>query len=370
MQRRSGKTFLAKHDDLVIREAIHRELQRGGQVFFVHNRVRSIAGISKKIEKLVPQARIAVAHGQMPGKVLEEIMVKFINHEIDVLVCTTIIESGLDIPNANTIIINRVDQLGLADIYQLRGRVGRSSRQSYAYLLVPSLESLTKDAKKRLQALMDCNELGGGFKLAMNDLQIRGGGNLLGVSQSGHIAAVGYDLYLELLQSTVADLQNQAAGDEKTAALDFDPEINLKMNAFIPDTYIPDPGQRYHMYQRISAAGNKPPEELDDLYAELIDRFGSVPPEAKNLLTIIAIKYRLRKLGITKLEQAPDAIVFSFIKDAPVNPQIIISLINKKPKKRQQPTRLTPDNRLIVPLLEREGIIESVKTVLNQLELE
>ncbi len=180
-QRRSVKTFLAKYDDLVIREGIHRELQRGGQVFFVHNRVRSIAGISRKIEKLVPRARIAVAHGQMPGRVLEEIMVRFINHEIDVLVCTTIIESGLDIPNANTIIINRADQLGLADIYQLRGRVGRSSRQSYAYLLVPSLESLTRDAKKRLQALMDCNELGGGFKLAMNDLQIRGGGNLLGV---------------------------------------------------------------------------------------------------------------------------------------------------------------------------------------------
>ncbi|MDH3328154.1 MAG: helicase-related protein, partial [Desulfobulbaceae bacterium] len=367
-QRRSVKTFLAKYDDLVIREAVHRELQRGGQVFFVHNRVRSITGITRKIEKLVPQARIAVAHGQMPGRVLEEIMVKFIKHEIDVLVCTTIIESGLDIPNANTIIINRADQLGLADIYQLRGRVGRSSRQSYAYLLVPSLESLTRDAKKRLQALMDCNELGGGFKLAMNDLQIRGGGNLLGVSQSGHIAAVGYDMYLELLQSTVADLQNQAAGEKKTAVPDFDPEIHLKMNAFIPDTYISDPTQRYHMYQKISAAGNKPPEELDDLRTELIDRYGSIPPETNNLLTIIAIKYRLRQLGIAKLEQGPDAGVFSFIKDAPVDPQVIISLINRKPKKKQKPIRLTPDNRLIVPFLEKEDVTESVYAILNQLE--
>ncbi len=367
-QRRSIKTFLAKYDDLVIREGIHRELQRGGQVFFVHNRVRSISGITKKIEKLVPQARIAVAHGQMPGRILEEIMVKFINHEIDVLVCTTIIESGLDIPNANTIIINRADQLGLADIYQLRGRVGRSSRQSYAYLLVPSLESLTRDAKKRLQALMDCNELGGGFKLAMNDLQIRGGGNLLGVSQSGHIAAVGYDLYLELLQSTVADLQNQAKGEQKDLTLDIDPEINLKMNAYIPDSYISDPGQRYHMYQKISSAGNKPPEELDDLMTELVDRYGLLPTETSNLLVIIAIKTRLRLLGITKLEQAPESLVFSFIKEAPIDPQIIIDLINQKPKKKQKAIRLTPDNRLVVPFNGNEDAFSTVERVLTQLE--
>ena len=367
-QRRSIKTFLAKYDDLVIREGIHRELQRGGQVFFVHNRVRSITGITKKIEKLVPQARIAVAHGQMPGRVLEEIMVKFIHHEIDVLVCTTIIESGLDIPNANTIIINRADQLGLADIYQLRGRVGRSSRQSYAYLLVPSLESLTRDAKKRLQALMDCNELGGGFKLAMNDLQIRGGGNLLGVSQSGHIAAVGYDLYLELLQSTVADLQNQAKGEKKDFTLDIDPEINLKMSAYIPDNYISDPAQRYHMYQRISAAGSKPPEELDDLNTELVDRYGLLPPETGNLLTIIAIKTRLRQLGITKLEQAPDSCVFSFIKEAPIDPQVIIALISQKPKNKQKTIRLTPDNRLIVPFPDNEDVFTTIKKILTQPE--
>ncbi|BCO10858.1 hypothetical protein GF1_32340 [Desulfolithobacter dissulfuricans] len=173
-RRRAVKTFLARHDQLVIREAVLRELQRGGQLFFVHNRVRTIERVAENINELVPQARVAVAHGQMPGSQLEEIMVRFINHEIDILVCTTIIESGLDIPNAGTIIINRADHLGLADIYQLRGRVGRSSRQSYAYLLVPSLDALTPDAKKRLRALMDCSELGGGFKLAMNDLQIRG----------------------------------------------------------------------------------------------------------------------------------------------------------------------------------------------------
>ncbi|MDW7773286.1 MAG: transcription-repair coupling factor [Desulfobulbaceae bacterium] len=365
-QRRSVKTFLARYDDLVIREAVHRELQRGGQIFFVHNRVRSITRLARKIEKLIPQARIAVAHGQMPGRVLEEIMVRFINHEIDVLICTTIIESGLDIPNANTIIINRADQLGLADIYQLRGRVGRSSRQSYAYLLVPSLESLTKDAKKRLQALMDCNELGGGFKLAMNDLQIRGGGNLLGVSQSGHIAAVGYDLYLDLLQSTVADLQRRAAED-RTAVPDIDPEINLKLNAYIPDTFISDATQRYHMYQRISAAGVKPAAELDDLRAELVDRYGAIPPETENLLAVIGVKYRLRQLGIAKLEQAPDSIVFSFIKDAPVDSQAIVSLISSKPKKKQPPIRLTPDNRLIVPWAKNEDVIAPVHAILDKL---
>lgn len=365
-QRRAVKTFLAKDDDLVIREAVHRELQRAGQVFVVHNRVRSISRIAGKIEKLVPQARIAVAHGQMPGRTLEDIMVKFINHDIDVLICTTIIESGLDIPNANTIVINRADQLGLADIYQLRGRVGRSSRQAYAYLLVPSLENLTKDAKKRLQALMDCNELGGGFKLAMSDLQIRGGGNLLGVSQSGHIAAVGYDLYLELLQSTVTELQNQTA--DRQAVPDLDPEINLNLNAYIPDTYISDPAQRYHMYHRISAAGGKPPQVIDDLRAELVDRYGDIPAETDNLLTVIAIKQRLRRLGIARLEQAPDAAVFSFVRDAPVDPQIIIGLISKKPPKKRKPMRLTPDNRLIVPLAKNEDVIEPVNAVLDKLE--
>lgn len=349
-QRRSVKTFLARQDDLVIREGISRELLRGGQVFFVHNRVRTIDRIAEKIEKLMPQARIAVAHGQMPARVLEDIMVKFINHEIDILVCTTIIESGLDIPNANTIIISRADQLGLADIYQLRGRVGRSSRQSYAYLLVPSLESLSKDAKQRLQALMDCNELGSGFKLAMNDLQIRGGGNLLGVSQSGHIAAVGYDLYLELLQATVADLKNKADGLEKDALSDIDPEIKLQINGYIPEEYIPDPAQRYHTYRRISAAGSTPADELNDLRDELTDRFGKLPPQTEDLFKVISLKTRLRGLGILKLEQATDSLIFSFSDRTTVDPQVILSLIGSKPvQKKTNSFRLTPDNRFIAP---------------------
>jgi transcription-repair coupling factor (superfamily II helicase) len=374
-RRRSVKTFLARYDDLVIREAILQELARGGQLFFVHNRVRSIHRVAENIEKLVPQARIAVAHGQMPGRNLEDIMVSFINHDIDVLVCTTIIESGLDIPNANTIIINRADHLGLADIYQLRGRVGRSSRQSYAYLLVPSLDRLTKDAGQRLRALMDCSELGGGFKLAMNDLQIRGGGNLLGVSQSGHIAAVGYDLYLELLQSTVADLKKKAAGGEGMLEPDLDPEVKLRVAAFLPDDYVRDTTQRYQLYRRISTAGNEDPEMLADMRDELIDRFGPLPPEANTLFAMIGLKHPLRTLGISKLEQGPASLVFTFVESSPVDPAALLQLITRYRTKKKKnhanpsadPIRLTPDHRLIVAFDEKENLFTRIDTVLESL---
>ena len=374
-RRRSVKTFLARHDDLVIREGVLQELSRGGQVFFVHNRVQSIGRMAAKIEQLVPRARIAVAHGQMPGRNLEDIMVSFIKHDIDVLVCTTIIESGLDISNANTIIINRADHLGLADIYQLRGRVGRSSRQSYAYLLVPSLDRLTKDAGQRLRALMDCSELGGGFKLAMNDLQIRGGGNLLGVSQSGHIAAVGYDLYLELLQSTVADLKKKAAAGGEAVEPELDPEIKLRVAAFLPDDYVRDMAQRYQLYRRISMAGNEDPDKLADLRDELVDRFGPLPPETDILFTMIGLKYPLGRLGISKLEQGPATLVFTFTEHSPVDPAALLALIDqyarqkKKNRKKGEPVpiRLTPDHRLIVPLNDKENIFTQIDTVLQSL---
>ena len=370
-QRRSVKTFLARFDQLVIREAIQREMERGGQLFFVHNRVQSIHRVAETIGTLAPQARIGVAHGQMPGPQLEDIMVRFINHEIDILVCTTIIESGLDIANANTIIINRADNLGLADIYQLRGRVGRSSRQAYAYLLVPSLDHLTADAQQRLRALMDCSELGGGFKLAMNDLQIRGGGNLLGVSQSGHIAAVGYDLYLELLQSTVADLKSKAAaGGPKDGLADLDPEIKLQVAAFLPDSYIPDTSLRYHAYRRLAAAGTGSAADLADLEDELVDRYGLLPPEAQALFALIGLKQELRALGITKLEQAPGSLVFSFVDRTPVDPQRLLALVQEKPTRKQAapPARLTPDQRLIVPLAATDDLFARIHCVLRTLQ--
>ncbi|MDH4318108.1 MAG: helicase-related protein, partial [Desulfobulbaceae bacterium] len=294
--------------------------------------------------------------------------VKFINHEVDVLVCTTIIESGLDIPNANTIIINRADQLGLADIYQLRGRVGRSSRQSFAYLLVPSLDSLTKDAKERLRALMDCNELGGGFKLAMNDLQIRGGGNLLGVSQSGHIAAVGYDLYLELLQDTVADLRKKAKDGEGKTTPDIDPEINLKVAAFLPEDYVADPGQRYQLYRRISGAAVSSPEQLHDLRSEVEDRFGPLPAPADMLFKVVSLKYDLARMGVSKLEQAPSAVVFSFSEQSIVKPVRILAFMQQScNKNKKEAIRFTPDQRLVVPFTPQQELFAHIGSVMQYL---
>jgi transcription-repair coupling factor (superfamily II helicase) len=360
--RQSVKTFVSKYDDLVIKEAVTRELQRGGQVFFVHNRVKSIHDVANKIQDLVPEARISVAHGQMPGKVLEEIMVNFVQKKVNVLVCTTIIESGLDIPNANTIIINRADMLGLAEIYQLRGRVGRSSEQAFAYLLVPSLEHLSKDAKQRLRALMDYNELGGGFKLALSDLQIRGGGNILGESQSGNIAAVGYDLYLDLLQRTVEDLKRKAERGEAFSDDDYqEPEINLSLSAFIANKYIPDPNQRYIAYKRITSVADS--AELDDLKEEFTDRYGKMPKEAENLFAIIEIKDFLKKYKVTKLEQSAESLVFSFHSSTEITPEQILRFIRKSKGK----VRMTPDSRLVVSqsIQAPNEIFQSIKNTLH-----
>lgn len=371
-QRRAVKTFLARYERLVIREAVLKEMQRGGQVFLVHNRIKSIRRVAEELAELIPQARIGIGHGQMPVSQIEEVMVKFINHELDVLVCTTIIESGLDISNANTIIINRADQLGLADLYQLRGRVGRSSRQSFAYLLVPSLDKLSKDGQKRLRALMDASELGSGFRLAMNDLQIRGGGNLLGVSQSGHIAAVGYDLYLDLLQATVEDLKQQRDKGESLEVID--PEINLKITAYIPDKYIPDTSQRYHIYRRLSFAGSKEPAVLSELVDEMEDRYGYLPDETRNLCRLIELKYSLRALGIIKLDQGADSFIFTFGQQTPVTPEQIIFFMereNKRAKKGKgkknigKLVRITPDQRLIVPAVDgKENFFSQIEGVL------
>jgi transcription-repair coupling factor (superfamily II helicase) len=353
--RRPIKTFVARYDELVIKEAITRELQRGGQTFLVHNRVRSIQDMARKVERLAPHAKIAVAHGQMPAKQLEEIMVRFVNREIDVLVCTTIIESGLDISSANTIIITRADRLGLAEIHQLRGRVGRSSEQSYAYLLAPSLDGLAKEAKERLRALLDHSELGGGFKLAMSDLQIRGGGNILGVSQSGHIAAVGYDLYLELLQNTISDLKHQAHTKETTETID--PEINLQISAYIPEQYITDTPQRYIAYRKI--AGLADTEQLSDLKEELQDRYGTLTEVTLNLFDIMALKIKMKDILVTKLEQGRNMLVFSFHEKTPVGPEKILRLMEKTKNR----IRFTPDARLIVPLADQ--IIHSPQAILH-----
>jgi len=362
-QRRSVKTFVAKVDDLVIKEAVTRELQRGGQVFVVHNRVQSIAEMAHRIQELRPEARVAVAHGQMPGRTLEEIMFRFVQREIDVLVCTTIIESGLDIPNANTIILTRADRLGLAEIYQLRGRVGRSSEQAYAYLLVPSLEGLSREAQQRLRALMDYNELGGGFKLAMSDLQIRGGGNILGESQSGTIAAVGYDLYLELLQQTVEDLKRQRDGEGPPPDDDLEPEINLRLPAFLPEYYIRDTDLRYLAYRQITSCHSD--EALDAMREELRDRFGALPEEAENLLAVIGLKEDLLFLKVSRLDQGDDNLVLTFTDRTPLEPTRLLARIASS----KGGLRLTTNNRLVVKLKPGSGaiILAEAKNILRTL---
>ncbi len=358
------KTFIARYDDLVIKEAVTKELRRNGQVFVVHNRVKSIHRIATTIQKLVPTARVGVAHGQMEGRDLEAVMVLFVNREIDVLVCTTIIESGLDIPAANTIIINQADRLGLAEIYQLRGRVGRSNIQSYAYLLVPSMDGLSKDSKQRLRALMDYNELGGGFKLAMSDLQIRGGGNLLGVSQSGHIAAIGYDLYLDLLQKTVTDLKARTSAEQEGIADDFDPEINLQISAYIPQNYIPDANQRYLAYRRISTLATADELAFTDLKDEMKDRYGTLPEETVNLFEVVSLKKDLLRLRINKLERGKDNLVFSFQDDTPVTPENLLLYLQEG-----NLSRLTPEGKLIIQaqLDTSETIFSSIRKTVSEL---
>ncbi len=362
--RRSVKTFVAKFDDLVIKEAVNRELQRGGQVFVVHNRVQSIQAMARRIQELRPEARVAIAHGQMPGRTLEEIMVRFVNREIDVLVCTTIIESGLDIPNANTIVITRADRLGLAEIYQLRGRVGRSSEQAYAYLLVPELEGLSRETQQRLRALMEYNELGGGFKLAMSDLQIRGGGNILGESQSGNIAAVGYDLYLDLLQKTVEDLKRRSGGEHPAGEEEPEPEINLRLPAYLPESYIRDTNLRYLAYRQITSGRGD--EALADIRAELRDRFGPLPPEAVNLLEVISLKEELLRLRVSRLDQGEDNLVLTFTDRTPIDPVKLLSIIAIA----KGTLRLTADSRLIIhltPGADPATVLAEAKNILRTL---
>jgi len=293
--RRAIETYVCKYEDTVVKEAIHRELHRGGQVFFVHNHVQSIYQVAERLGRLIPEARMGVAHGRMKERELEKVMMDFVRRKTDVLVCTTIIESGLDIPAANTIIIDRADRFGLAQIYQMRGRVGRASEQAFAYLLVPGEHLVSRDARKRLRALMDFSELGAGFKIALNDLQIRGGGSILGSAQSGHIQAVGYELYLELLEKAVGELKGEGGEEESV-----DPEIRVSLSAFIPEAFIPDTDQRLLAYKRLASLTAD--RELNDLAMEWRDRYGALPDEVKHLLLMAGLRLLMKKLRVARLE--------------------------------------------------------------------
>jgi transcription-repair coupling factor (superfamily II helicase) len=309
--RHAIETYVCNYDDFTVREAIYRELHRGGQVFFVHNHVQSIFRMAAKLGSLVPEARIAVGHGQMKERDLEKVMLDFIHRKVDVLVCTTIIESGLDIPAANTIIINRADKFGLAQIYQLRGRVGRASQQAYAYLIIPGETLITRDAQKRLRALLDFSELGAGFKIALNDLQIRGGGTILGSSQSGHIAAIGYELYLELLEKAVKEMKGEDKGTEAVET-----EINLPVSAFLPEEFIPDTDQRLLAYKRLAMLADE--QAIDDLSGEWRDRYGPLPETVKHLVLMAKVRLALKPLGVLRLEGDAENFIFHFSSGANV----------------------------------------------------
>jgi transcription-repair coupling factor (superfamily II helicase) len=292
------KTYVGAYDERAIREAILRELERNGQVFFVHNRVHSIAMVADWLSSLIPEGRICIAHGQMPEEGLEMVMTDFVNHRSDILVTTTIIESGLDIPNVNTLIVDQADKLGLTQLYQLRGRVGRGSNNAYAYFFFDRGKQLTPEARKRLKTISEATELGAGFAVAMKDLEIRGAGNILGVEQSGYIAAVGFDLYCRLLAEAVEDVkQGQAMADERKIIQPSVPAIALPLAAYIPEEYISDLSTRLDFYQRLAAV--KQVQEIEVIAVELSDRFGPMPQEVKNLLYVVEIK---QLAGVAKVE--------------------------------------------------------------------
>ncbi|WP_416398212.1 transcription-repair coupling factor [Allohahella sp. A8] len=348
-RRLAVKTFVHEHEDGIVKEAVMRELLRGGQVFYLHNEVKTIQKTADALAELVPGARICVAHGQMPERQLEKVMSEFYHKKYNVLVCTTIIETGIDIPSANTIIIDRADKLGLAQLHQLRGRVGRSHHQAYAYLLTVSPRSLTADARKRLEAISAAQDLGAGFTLATHDLEIRGAGELLGAEQSGHINAIGFSLYMQLLDSAV-----RAMREGKELSLD-DPEekvceVNLRAPALLPDSYIHDVQSRLVLYQRIAAA--KSPEALKDLQVELIDRFGLLPDAAKNLFRQAAIRMEADQLGIVRIDAGEKGGVVEFAAKTRVQPMKLIELVQTKPKRyRLEGSQKLRDN---VPLVDPE----------------
>jgi transcription-repair coupling factor (superfamily II helicase) len=308
------KTYVMEWEDHLLREAILRELDRGGQVYFVHNRVHNIASVAYKVAQLVPEAEVRVGHGQMPEEELERVMLEFARGDADVLVCTTIIESGLDIPNVNTIVMNQANTLGLSQLYQLRGRVGRGTHQAYAYLLYDKSRALSEAAQKRLQAVFEATELGAGFQLALRDLEIRGAGNLLGSEQSGYIAAVGFDLYNQMLADAVEKLKRAWKPEEATVQRRTLPSVDLPITAHVPETYVPDLNVRLAVYERISQIDSL--EGLAAYAAELQDRFGPVPPALSSLLLQTRLRILAADAGLQSISTEEERTVVLRFPDA------------------------------------------------------
>ena len=362
-RRLAVKTFVREYDNLVVREAILREVLRGGQVYYLYNDVENIQKAADRLAELVPEARIAIGHGQMRERELERVMNDFHHQRFNVLVCTTIIETGIDIPTANTIIIERADHFGLAQLHQLRGRVGRSHHQAYAWLLTPHPKAMTTDAQKRLEAIASLEDLGAGFALATHDLEIRGAGELLGEDQSGSMETIGFSLYMELLENAVDALK---AGREPSLEdlTSQQTEVELRMPSLLPDDFIPDVNTRLSFYKRIASA--KKENELEEIKVELIDRFGLLPDAARNLLDIARLRQQAQKLGIRKLEGNEKGGVIEFAEKNHVDPMWLIGLLQKQPQhfRLDGPTRL----RFTQELTERKTRMDWVRNFMRQLE--
>ena len=357
LDRQAIQVALARFGKRVVREAITREIERGGQVFFVHNRVAGIDRMADFIQNLVPEARVGIAHGQLKEHEIEDVMTKFLSAKLNVLVTTTIIESGIDIPTANTIIINRADRFGLADLYQIKGRVGRSREKAYAYLLAPEEEALSDIARKRLRAIQELSELGAGFRIAAQDLETRGAGNLLGKQQSGHIAAVGIDLYTQMMEEAMAELRGEELSRE------VDTQINLRASAFIPEDYINDVSLRLAAYKEISSVGNE--AQLRDLADELRDRYGELPEPAANLLEIMSVKLIAQKAMVARIDAGKDIVNITFAEGAGISPERVMILLKKNGGK----IKLVPEYTLQIALADPSlrTAAEAVKKCLQEL---
>ncbi|MEW6108418.1 MAG: transcription-repair coupling factor [Nitrospirota bacterium] len=356
-ERLSVKSIVTMFNDALIKETINRELQRNGQVFFVHNRIHDIYKIANRVKKLVPDAETGVAHGRMPGRELEKIMHRFFEGEIHVLVSTAIVGAGLDIPTANTIIINRADKMGLADLYQLRGRVGRSHLKAYAYFLVPGEALMTEEARKRLQAVQEMSYLGAGFRLALKDLEIRGAGNIFGPEQSGHIHEIGLDLYIEMLEKAVGELKGIEIKDE------VDPVIDLRISAFIPEEYVGDITLRLSFYRRI--AGMRNGKDISEFESELRDRFGKIPEAVINLLDVMRLKIPAKELLITKIKEANGKVQLIFSPETIVQPKQIFDL----QKNRDGKIKFLPEGfELDLKGLPWKRVFEEVYGVMDELK--
>ena len=352
--RKPVQTYVLEYDQEVITEAITKEIERGGQVFYLFNQVEGIEKKANEISMLVPEAKVGFAHGKMSGRELEEIMESFINHEINVLVCTTILESGIDIPNANTIIVENADRLGLAQLYQIRGRVGRSDKQAYAYITYKRDKLLSEVADKRLKAIKEFTEFGSGFKIAMRDLEIRGAGSMLGEMQHGHMEQVGYDTYCKLLDEVIKEMQGIEVVEEQ------DVQIDLAVSSYIPDNFIENSSQKIEIYQNIALCRTE--EELQNVIDEVIDRYGRLPKELENLIDIARIKQLARKANILKIAQKENGIVFYFVKEK-IKPEMVNTLITKYPMLVKFSNAVEP--YVTLRIKENENIIEKAKEFLK-----